>query len=240
VPDDADDFDDLPPRVEKSKSQSRSKSSKTTSVVSASDSAPADVAPSKASATRKGKGAAPVKDTDTTRVDNIPVSKANSRKAPIPASGPATTHVPPSPPTTASETASETEHEEFDAEERAEYLREEEVVKSNRLQMVEAGAKEAMAVLQNLGSKRINPIAAQDNDAVTPRAVAASAGASGNDDPISLTAEEEEMTVVEYVRRMYALRQAALRAAGEDKIRDWQDKAKQARVFIESIPARDH
>lgn len=194
----------------------------------------------KASATRKGKAVAPSKDTDTLRGHSIPVSKATSRKAPIPPSAPATTSAPPSPPTTASETGSETEQEEFDADERAEYLREEEVVKSNRLQMVEAGAKEAMAVLQNLGSKRINSTVALESESATPRAVATSTDASGNDDPISLTAEEEEMTVVEYVRRMYALRQAALRAAGEDKIRDWQDKAKQARAFIESIPARDH
>ena len=106
--------------------------------------------------------------------------------------------------------------------------------------MVEAGGKEAIAVLQNLGSKRLTSRPLQADDPAASRAVPTTASTSDIDDSTVLTAEEEEMTVVEYVRRMYALRQAALRVAGEDKIRDWQEKAKQARDFIQSIPARDH
>ena len=207
-------------------------------MVSASADSVADVAVvKKASTVRKGKTTVSVQDTDMSRADDA-IHNKPSKKAPSPPVALTNQHAPPSPPTTASE-VSETEQDEFDAEERAEYLREEEAVKSNRLQMVEAGAKEAMAVLQNLGSKRLNSKPVHADDVATPQAVPTSASISNIDDFIVLTAEEEEMTVVEYVRKMYALRQAALRAAGENKIRDWQEKAKQARDFIQSIPARD-
>ena len=200
----------------------------------------ADVAPvKKASTARKGKTAVSVQDMNMSRVDDDSVQKKSSKKAPSPRAASTIQHAPPSPPTTVSE-VSGTEQEEFDAEERAEYLREEEAVRSNRLQMVEAGGKEAIAVLQNLGSKRLTSRPLQADDPAASRAVPTTASTSDIDDSTVLTAEEEEMTVVEYVRRMYALRQAALRVAGEDKIRDWQEKAKQARDFIQSIPARDH
>ncbi|KAJ9110127.1 hypothetical protein QFC19_001798 [Naganishia cerealis] len=157
--------------------------------------------------------------------------------------------------------------------ERSEYLHEEETVKSHRLQMVEVGAREAMAVMQNLGSKRLGTVRMLSRrESATPPAAAAAAAtkqAAGNlhdrdnadDDDnnkqrvrsaiddrgkdagvgevIELTAEEEQLTVVDYVRRMYARRREALYGAGEAKIRDWQEKADQARRFIESIPSRN-
>lgn len=228
-----DDFDDLP-QAGKSKSQSRSKSSKSASTLSASDSLGTSVAPSKAKrapVSRKG-----VK--RTTNAKSATISTETVSSAPS-----AVEDTLPSPPPTASETEPETEQDEFDPDERAAYLKDEEVVKSQRLQMVEAGAKEAMAVLQNLGSKRLVAARDPEDEAATPRAAPALKNGSGEgdetDQTMMLTAEEQEMTVIEYVRKMYALRQAALRAAGEAKIQEWQEKAKQARDFIESIPARD-
>lgn len=154
---------------------------------------------------------------------------------------------------------SETEKEESltDVEEqRREYLAEEETVKSHRMQMVEVGAREAMAVMQNLGSKRLDTVRALTRDeSATPRAVSSKRdpGTDNNDEKLSsfstlrndhdsevieLTADEERLTVVEYVRRMYARRREALLGAGEAKIADWEEKAGQARAFIESIPTR--
>ncbi|KAJ9119198.1 hypothetical protein QFC22_003690 [Naganishia vaughanmartiniae] len=160
---------------------------------------------------------------------------------------------------TASETEpSETEKEDSPTdveEQRREYLAEEEMVKSHRMQMVEVGAREAMAVMQNLGSKRLDTVRALTRDeSATPRAVstkqdpshsnmdkklARSSTDDDDDEVIKLTLEEERLTVVEYVRRMYARRREALLGAGEAKIADWEEKAGQARAFIESIPTRN-
>lgn len=244
-----DDFDDLS-RVGKSKSQSRSKSSKSGSIVSTSESLGKSDEASKAKkapTTRTGvkRTTASAKSTATLRgtEDTASRSAAKPAETAIPSAS-AAADTPPSPPATASEIESETEQEEFDPDERAAYLKDEEVVKSQRLRMVEAGAKEAMAVLQNLGSKRLAAARTAGDEGATPRAVPTvepklGDAANETEETMTLTAEEQEMTVVEYVRRMYALRQAALRSAGEAKIGEWQEKAKQAREFIESIPARD-
>jgi hypothetical protein len=226
-----DDFDDLP-QAGKGKSQSRSKSSKSASTVSASESLETSVGASKAkrapAARKGGKRTTSAKSAIATET----ISSATS----------AVEDTLPSPPPTASETEPETEQDEFDPDERAAYLKDEEDVKSQRLQMVEAGAKEAIAVLQNLGSRRLVTARSPEDEGATPRAASTiktdSAGIQ-MDEVMSLTAEEQEMTVIDYVRKMYALRQAALRAAGEAKIQAWQKKAKQARDFIESIPARN-
>lgn len=227
-----DDFDELP-AAGKSKSQSRSKASKTAATVPTSGSLEASFGASKpkpAKATRKT-----VKRTTAAKPTVFPAETISSAPS-------AAEDSLPSPPPTASETEHDTGEDEFESEGRAEYLREQEAVKSQRLQIIEAGAKEAIAVLQNLGSKRRPSLRAED-DGATPRAgsTRANPNAEGDeqDATITLTAEEQEMTVIEYVRKMYALRQAALRAAGEMKIQEWQEKAKQAREFIESIPARD-
>ncbi|KAJ9103132.1 hypothetical protein QFC21_002554 [Naganishia friedmannii] len=158
---------------------------------------------------------------------------------------------------------SETEKEasQTDVEEhRREYLAEEEIVKSHRMQMVEVGAREAMAVMQNLGSRRLDTVRALTttrDESATPRAAISKQnlgpGNDNNETPssssaalrehasevIELTADEERLTVVEYVRRMYARRREALLGAGEAKIADWEEKAGQARAFIASIPTRN-
>lgn len=225
-----DDFDDLP-QAGKGKSQSRSKSSKSASTVSASESLETSVGASKAKRAPAARKGAKRTTSAKSAIATETISSATSVVDTLP-----------SPPPTASETEPETEQDEFDPDERAAYLKDEEDVKSQRLQMVEAGAKEAIAVLHNLGSRRLVTARSPEDEGATPRAASTiktdSAGIQ-MDEVMSLTAEEQEMTVIDYVRKMYALRQAALRAAGEAKIQEWQKKAKQARDFIESIPARN-
>lgn len=56
---------------------------------------------------------------------------------------------------------------------------------------------------------------------------------------IQLDDDQAEMTVVEYVRAMYAAKHDAIKQDGLTKIAAWEQRAREAREIVEGIPCRD-
>jgi hypothetical protein len=187
--------------------------------------------------------------------DKAARSKTASRAAPSSKSTTARSKKAVTEPSSETETASETEsqgqtggeteseaetdvvtHMEVDVEPREDV--------AERMRMIDQGAKEARSVIENL-------------DQATPRAkVKAPTGAtstqtleatppgdtpedSKDDREISLTDEQAEMTVVEYIRSMYVDKHRAMKSGGEAKIKLWEDRARGAREIIEGMRCRD-
>jgi hypothetical protein len=91
-----------------------------------------------------------------------------------------------------------------------------------RMRMIDTGAKEARSVIESL-------------DQATPTK-AADADSTLN---LSLTDDQAEMTVVEYIRAMYVAKHRAIKVDGEAKIRAWEERAKGAREVVQGMRCRD-
>jgi hypothetical protein len=89
-----------------------------------------------------------------------------------------------------------------------------------RMRMIDTGAKEARSVIESL-------------DQATPTKAATST------QDLSLTDEQAEMTVVEYIRAMYVAKHRAIKVDGEAKIRLWEERAKGAREVVQGMRCRD-
>lgn len=91
-----------------------------------------------------------------------------------------------------------------------------------RMRMIDTGAKEARSVIESLD--QATPTKAADADSTRD---------------LSLTDEQAEMTVVEYIRAMYVAKHRAIKVDGEAKIRAWEERAKGAREVVQGMRCRD-
>jgi hypothetical protein len=122
---------------------------------------------------------------------------------------------------------------------------------AERMRMIDQGAKEARSVMETLDqptpratitSRRLGAASAAASPLPTASALpllADESVAESNNEIITLTDEQTEMTVVEYVRAMYEAKHRAMKEDGEAKIRLWQERAQGAREIIEGIRCRD-
>ena len=115
---------------------------------------------------------------------------------------------------------------------------------AERMRMIDQGAKEARSVIENLDQATPRPKSqAPSNATPMPPLETSPPGASPEDSTvdreISLTDEQAEMTVVEYIRSMYVDKHRAMKSDGEAKIKLWEDRARGAREIIEGIRCRD-
>ena len=142
---------------------------------------------------------------------------------------------------TAGETDSEAEtdvvmHMEVDVEPREDV--------AERMRMIDQGAKEARSVIENLDqatprAKVKAPTSATSMQPLEGTPLGVTPEDSKDSREISLTDEQAEMTVVEYIRSMYVDKHRAMKNDGETKIKLWEERARTAREIIEGMRCRD-